>query len=475
MKSYILAISLLVTLPLSKSLVVPEEEGILLLDSANFIIALKIHKILLVNFFASWCQHCKAFEPIFSELGQTMINHKFKTRLAKIEGSQNQEISAQFQVNSFPTLKLFFNGKAIDYSGRKNKSEILHWINSKFESLPRPLSNQKEIDDLMSDKPSLVYFFPDGDEKANDILELVSLDVEGIDIYYSHEKELITRFKSRISEYTLVMFRSFDNGPKIFSSEYLSSSEKIKDFVETYRHPAVRYPSKDLLDQIKTSKKPIFIFISENSDSSDKEKTFRDFAEENVDEFVFVRVDLDEQRLGKEIDLSFLQEEKNRLGILHFKKGELRKYKCEDLSIEDCAEDFMAGKLKRFLESDPSTNHLIKDLRVDVLNDMIIKSDQNILLYLYSKNCDECEKGLRVFESLAQSFSKFEEILFAKINISSNEIKETPIDKVPSVRLYKIGYKHIPFDYMEEVALEGLKTFLANEIGIKENPKDTEL
>ena len=59
--------------------------------------------IVLIDFWAPWCGPCKSFAPIYEEVSNKYDDVVF----AKINTEVEQELGAQFQIRSIPTLMLF--------------------------------------------------------------------------------------------------------------------------------------------------------------------------------------------------------------------------------------------------------------------------------------------------------------------------------------------------------------------------------
>ena len=65
-------------------------------------------KPVLVYFFATWCGPCKTQAPILDEVKQRLGK---QVSIIKIDIDQNQQVAAQYQVRSVPTLIIFKNGQ----------------------------------------------------------------------------------------------------------------------------------------------------------------------------------------------------------------------------------------------------------------------------------------------------------------------------------------------------------------------------
>lgn len=69
---------------------------------------IKESKPTLVDFFATWCGPCKMMHPILEKLKEKMGD---SVSILKIDVDRNQELSAQFRVQSVPTLIIFKDGE----------------------------------------------------------------------------------------------------------------------------------------------------------------------------------------------------------------------------------------------------------------------------------------------------------------------------------------------------------------------------
>lgn len=64
----------------------------------------------LIDCFATWCGPCQMVPPILKEVKEKMGD---QLRIIKIDIDKNQQLSAQWQISSVPTLLLFRSGKLI--------------------------------------------------------------------------------------------------------------------------------------------------------------------------------------------------------------------------------------------------------------------------------------------------------------------------------------------------------------------------
>ena len=66
--------------------------------------------VVLVDFYADWCNPCRMLAPVVEELAQEMSG---KMVVAKVDTDQSVNVAAKFEVTSIPTLILFKDGEVV--------------------------------------------------------------------------------------------------------------------------------------------------------------------------------------------------------------------------------------------------------------------------------------------------------------------------------------------------------------------------
>lgn len=84
------------------------------------------NQLVLVDFFATWCQPCKMMHPILKQVKDVLGD---RIRIIKIDVDTHSELSQEYQIQSVPTLMLFRNGEVLwRTSGVMQKAELLSTI-----------------------------------------------------------------------------------------------------------------------------------------------------------------------------------------------------------------------------------------------------------------------------------------------------------------------------------------------------------
>jgi len=85
----------------------------------------------LVDFWAAWCQPCKALLPIVEKLA---AEYQGRFLLAKVNIDEQQALANQFAVRSVPTVKLIRDGRIVDeFSGALPESQVRAFLDKHME------------------------------------------------------------------------------------------------------------------------------------------------------------------------------------------------------------------------------------------------------------------------------------------------------------------------------------------------------
>lgn len=112
-------------------------------NAKNFIE--RFPRVIIVDFYADWCQPCKIIEPIFEEIS---LELKDKYSFAKINIDKCADFAKECEILSIPTIAIFSNGKLIEkINGLQTKDSLLKRIEQAF--VPTDLSQltQQELNE----------------------------------------------------------------------------------------------------------------------------------------------------------------------------------------------------------------------------------------------------------------------------------------------------------------------------------------
>lgn len=148
-------------------------------DSAHFeqqVIEASKQQPVLVDFWADWCQPCKALIPLLTQLSE---QYQGAFILAKVNADEQQELVAAAGVRNLPTVKLYKDGVMVDeFMGAKPEGELRKFLDAHIEN-----DTGNKINEALTLSASGDY------EQATEILKLLNQeDPSNTDVYIAIAK-----------------------------------------------------------------------------------------------------------------------------------------------------------------------------------------------------------------------------------------------------------------------------------------------
>ena len=88
-----------------------DKSAVIKVTNDNFNALAEQHKILVIDFWASWCGPCRAIAPIIEELA---AEYSGKVAIGKCNVDENRSLTSSFGVQGIPAIYLLKSGKIVD-------------------------------------------------------------------------------------------------------------------------------------------------------------------------------------------------------------------------------------------------------------------------------------------------------------------------------------------------------------------------
>jgi len=87
----------------------------------------------LIEFFASWCGHCKQFAPEYEKAAKALKG------IVKVGAVEDQSVMGQFGVQGFPTVKFFGENKNApkDYNGQRTAAGLIDYATQQLNAIAK--------------------------------------------------------------------------------------------------------------------------------------------------------------------------------------------------------------------------------------------------------------------------------------------------------------------------------------------------
>ena len=459
----------------------PVENDVIILTDSTFDKAVAKYDYLLVLFYAPWCGHCKKFHPEYEKAAKTL--RKENLYLSKVDATVEKKLAEKFEIQGFPTVKLFIKGEAIEYTGGRKEQEVINWMRKKTGPATKLIQSTEDIDKLKKDNDVVLIYF--GNNK-NELDEYTKVARKNEDFPFANvENEEIAK-KLGIKMGTVVMFRNFEEPQKELSGSL--TSKKIEEFIDSFSSPKVMGFDEKAAQIIFGKAIPaIILYCDKNSDKWDEYRKLMETISDKIGgKLKVVQTDIKEgmaSRLAeyigvKESDLPSVRIADTRIDLKKYNmEGEIN-----EKNILKFIEDWENNKLKPHLKSAEEPKENKGDVFVVVgktYEKEVINNDKDVMLLFYAPWCGHCKALHPKYEEVAKKLKeKNPKLLLAKIDATENEVENINISGFPTVKFYPGNKKNkAPIDYNGDRSVNDMikfiKTNAATPIIYDEEAKET--
>jgi protein disulfide-isomerase A1 len=446
---------------------ISEEESVWVLTDSNFEEALEQQPNLLVEFYAPWCGHCKKLAPEYAQAAKKLLENDPPIRIAKVDSTENPEISKKFGVQGYPTLKYFIEKDPTEYSGGRTSGSIVEWILKKNKPSFAYVASLAELEvHTESDNVAVVLFAQKDSDEAN-TFEKVSKVLDGAEFIISTSPEALENFK--VTEPSLVVFRKFDE-PRVDYSGPLTQPDISKFVSETLIPLVIEFDERAIELIFKESNPVIFLFSTSYAEYS---PMFTKLAKEFKGTILFSKADLfttDNGRLAQFLGVTGESQPTSLILQPSTQSKFLISNEVSEENLRAFINDWKDEKLSAYRKSEkiPEESHE-NNVRVLVgknFADVVYDSTKNVLVEFYAPWCGHCKQLVPEYEKLATELKGYDNIVIAKIDATANEVQGEDIRGFPTIRFYAASDKKSE-EFSGNRDYEGLLSFIKEKVDLK--------
>ncbi|CAG8553453.1 4442_t:CDS:2 [Paraglomus brasilianum] len=465
-----LAFSLLVRADELDEQTEPAEEvlsDVISLTAQNFGTIVDAEKLIMVEFFAPWCGHCKALAPEY-ETAATALK-KDDIKLAKVDCTAETKICQSYDVGGYPTIKIFKDGKVTaDYSGPRKADSIIPYMQKQLLPAvavvtPSNFTSFKESEDVV-----IVGFFSGTTQDEFNVYNTVA---DALREEFRFGCAVNSKLASEEGLTTLpavVVYKKFDEGKDVFTGPF--NDKDLAKFVKV--------SSIKVLDEITPENYPLYVdsgipiaFLFYEGEEQ-KEKLYEQ-AEQVAKEFkgkisfVFINA----TAYGGHADNLNLKQTWPAFGISEPENGNKFPYDQSKEITTDGLNEFCTayinGEIKPNIKSQPipeTNDDPVYVLVADNFEETVYDTTKDVLVEFYAPWCGHCKKLAPTYDKVGEAYAPFKDkIVIAKMDATENDLPPRVPFKVggfPTIKLFKAGEDKEIVDFLGNRSYEGFIEFL---------------
>ncbi|XP_032419388.1 protein disulfide-isomerase A2 isoform X1 [Xiphophorus hellerii] len=489
---------------------IEEEKDVLVLHINNFDRALSENEFLLVEFYAPWCGHCKEFEPIYAEVAEKLKEEGAGMRLAKVDAIEEKELADEFEVGSFPTLKVFINGERklpLDYTetwlsdrdsnmemtiagfgapvrldrdagitgksqggGKRSVEGIIQWM--KRRAGPGT-SNLDSVDSaakfISTHNISVVGFFNSLESESAHVFKEVSFDLTDVEFGVTVTPEVFQKYE--VKSDSVVLFKKFDDGREdyVWSEEEKLDKHNLTSFIKENSLELIIPFNPEVADKIFASRIRLHSLLFINSTVQGQLELVEEakaVAKKFKGKMLFVLIDVT-QALSHVLNYFGVSEsDAPTARIIHMetqKKFNIPSGALTADSLWLLCQEVVDGIAMPYYRTEEIPEDWDKE-PVKVLVGKNFKSvaldpAKNVFIEFYAPWCGHCKELAPIWDQLGEKYADHENIIIAKMDATANEVESLVISGFPTIKYYPAEGKEV-VDYTGNRDLETFSKFL---------------
>jgi len=458
---------------------IPVEDNVLVLSEENFQSAIDSNDLVLVEFYAPWCGHCKKLAPEYAEAATKLLDSNVK--LAKVDATENKDLAGKFGVKGYPTLKFFKSGVAQEYTGGRTADTIVSWLQKKSGPAAAELTSKDQAKEFVAEnKVNVVGFFKDAASKEAQAFKVVADKIEDVIFAVTDKQEVFDLFEI-VDDAAVILLKKFDEGRNNLEGDI--TEETVSDFVTANYLPLVVDFNTDTAKMIFQGdvKSHLIMFLSAQDEKFEYiMHAARKVAGDMKGDIMFVSVTTDEAEHQRVVDFFGISKEELPTFRVTVSTDDMVKYKPENKDLtEENMRNFIkavkAGEVTAHLKSEEQPAdwdaNPVKVLVSSNFEQVALDSTKDVLVEFYAPWCGHCKKLAPIWEELGEKYKDSDSIVIAKIDMTANELEKVKVRGFPTIKLYKAGTNE-QVDYTGGRTLNDFVKFLEPEGEKAEETKD---
>ncbi|GAB1606121.1 protein disulfide-isomerase A3-like [Argonauta hians] len=456
-----------------------EASDVMDLKDSNFKNKIADHDIMLIEFFAPWCGHCKRLAPEYEKAATILKKNDPPVPLAKVDCTAETNTCQEFGVSGYPTLKIFRKGEfSEEYNGPREADGIVKLMKSKAGPSSKTVSSVEEAKKFLTTTEYTVFGFFSAESELSKIFHKVA-DALSSEFRFGHSLE-----SSVSDEYgykdTVVLFQPARLHSKFEEKKVKYAGDNtVYSLKEWVKESSIGLCGHRVQENSNEFKKPLVVVYYDVDYVKNPKGT-------NYWRNRVMKVAKALKDDGKDVtfaisDRTVFSYELSEYGVSDSKTSDKptvaardssdRKFVMEEefsiKALQSFVTDFLGGKLQPYLKSEsvPSDNTApVKVVVAKNFDEIVNDKEKDVLIEFYAPWCGHCKSLEPKYTELAELLKDESEITIAKMDATANDVpKPYEVSGFPTIYFSPKNSKDSPKKYNGGREVDDFVKYLAQE------------
>ncbi|KAF3521757.1 hypothetical protein F2Q69_00046812 [Brassica cretica] len=425
------------------------------------------NEFVMVLGYAPWCARSADLMPKFSEAATALKEIGSPVVMAKIDGDRYGKVASEMEIKGFPTLLLFVNGSSQAYTGGFSAEEIVIWVQKKT------VNTVDEAQRFLKKYHTFVVglFNKFEGSEYNEFMKAAKSDDE-IQFVETSDSEVAKLLFPELKTSNVFIGMVKTEAERYTAYEGSYNMEKILEFLGKNKFPLITKLSESNTAWVYSSPVKLQVMIFAKADDfQNMAQPLEDFASKFKSKLMFIYIDITNENLAMPFLTLFGIEHANKTVVAAFDNKLNSKYLLESdpspSNIEKFCSGLADGTIPQYYRSEPvpdNENASIVTVVGKTFDELVLNSQENVLLEVHTPWCVNCEAMSKQVVKLAKHFKGFENLVFARIDASTNEHAKLQVNDYPTILLYKSGEKEEPLKLSTKLSAKDMAVFINEEL-----------
>ncbi|XP_035667308.1 protein disulfide-isomerase A3-like [Branchiostoma floridae] len=437
------------------------------------------HDVALVEFFAPWCGHCKRLAPEYEKAATVLKDNDPPVALVKVDctsESGGKDTCSKFGVSGYPTLKIFRGGEfSSEYQGPREQNGIVSFMRKQVGPSAKPVLDKDAMEKFIGNsEPSVVGFFAEDSDLKKAFLKTADNNRDDYRFAYTEARDVIDKYGYQDDAVVLFypprLHNKFEEKQLVYEGK--SSENKIKTWLKDNVLGLCGHMTDGNADKFK---KPLVVAYYDvdyvkNAKGSNYWrnrvlKVATKLKEEGKEVYFAIAARGDFYGQLSEFGLDSSSSDKPVVAARDTSDDKfIMKDEFSVDNLEKFVRDFLDGKVKRYLKSEPvpeDNDGPVKVVVAENFDEIVMDDTKDVLIEFYAPWCGHCKNLAPKWDELGEKLKDTESIVIAKMDATAND---TPgafkVSGFPTIFWAPAGGKDNPEKYNGGREVDDFMSFL---------------